>query len=274
MRRQFVTRGGILIGFVLSMVVYPVMGTLSPTIVALEAVPGVVLGDTPPMIDVVTGQGPQLVAVELPLPSIDDSARAIATSSEYVVSTRLPSCDGSTFWEGTNGNLTNDSLCRLWKKDIYVRSDAAVALAELDHQYKLRFGTRLCLISGYRSYGDQVRIKASKGWKAAPPGKSYHGWGLAIDLCRGQDRGESYSWLRANAPAFGWDNPRWAQTTKYEPWHWEYTPGTDQIGWYVSDESIDATLAAREAADAAAAEAEAAAVAAAAEPEPTATTAP
>ncbi len=69
-------------------------------------------------------------------------------------------------------------------------------------------------------------MKASRGYFAAPPGMSNHGWALALDLGGGiQSYGTAqYEWMRANAPAYGWDNPEWARAggSKNEPWHWEY----------------------------------------------------
>jgi LAS superfamily LD-carboxypeptidase LdcB len=60
-----------------------------------------------------------------------------------------------------------------------------------------------------------------------------HGWGLAIDLCS-KETGDSevFSWLWANAPSYGWQNPSWAQLggSKYEPWHWEFVSGVAEKG--------------------------------------------
>ena len=71
-----------------------------------------------------------------------------------------------------------------------------------------------------------VAMKSSRGYFAAVPGTSNHGWGLALDLGGGvQDYGTAqYEWMRANAPAFGFDNPEWARAggSKNEPWHWEF----------------------------------------------------
>ena len=222
-RKQRLVRGMVLAVFGLTMVVYPMMGSLSPRASAIEAIPGVVVGDTPETIEVVFGQAPQLLGTDLPLPSIDETAQAIATSGEPVVSTYLPNCDGSTEWSGTNGRMSNDSMCTIWDRQHLLRSDAAVALAELNHLFKLRFGRNVCLTSTYRTYAAQVRVKRERGYLAATPGTSNHGWGIALDLCRTDYRGEYGDWWRANAPAFGWHNPDWAKKRSlYEPWHWEF----------------------------------------------------
>ena len=81
----------------------------------------------------------------------------------------------------------------------------------------------LSLASSYRSFDDQVRIRAEKGGKVATatPGTSRHGWGLAIDVSGAAGQ----KWMRENGPSYGWQWPTWAQergTKNYEPWHFEY----------------------------------------------------
>jgi hypothetical protein len=82
-------------------------------------------------------------------------------------------------------------------------------------------GVTIGVTDGYRSYERQVRLKQEKGWLAAHPGTSMHGWGLAIDF---DTRVTDFAWLRENAHRFGWVHPPWAQPggSKPEPWHWEY----------------------------------------------------
>ena len=60
------------------------------------------------------------------------------------------------------------------------------------------------------------------------PGKSNHGWGLALDLgCGVQDYGSvQFNWLKQHGARFGWVHPSWAEHSPFEPWHWEYEPGT------------------------------------------------
>ena len=108
-----------------------------------------------------------------------------------------------------------------------LRGDAAQSLEQLNAAFKARFGEDL-KVSGagaYRDYDTQVSLKASKGGLAAEPGKSNHGWGLAIDINNlGPEGSAKHAWLRANAPAYGWDHPSWARVggSKPEAWHWEY----------------------------------------------------
>ncbi len=225
-RRKVLARGGVLAGFGLAMVVYPVMGNVVEYHSAVETIPGVVLGETPTTGHALLGGGPALIPTVVALPSVDDQTQALAVASEkYSTSSRLPDCNMPSDFDGTNGQLSTDQLCKLWGSGNYLRADAALALAELNAQFKAKFGRNLCLQEGYRSYSDQVRIRALRGYLAASPGTSMHGWGLAFDLCRGDDSGAPKAWLDANAGAFSFENPDWAKYRKYEPWHWEYTPG-------------------------------------------------
>lgn len=231
-RRKFLTRGGVLAGFMLAMVVYPVMGTLTPYADAVESVPGVVAGESPSTARALLGGGPQLVESELPLPEADASA-VLATAVEIDVSTHLPGCNPLDGWEGYNGRLTAESLCDVGQGE-ELRNDAAVAFAELNNRFSQEFGRDICLSDGYRTLSSQYATKRSRGFLAATPGTSVHGWGLAIDLCSSDARGPAKAWLEENGTTWGWVNPSWAKTSKYEPWHFEYEPGTDELGVYES----------------------------------------
>lgn len=147
----------------------------------------------------------------------------------------LPGCDGEAGTASANGQLPQGDLCYLWDGGTQLRADAAEALAELNAMWVTRFGTDLCLSSGYRTLAEQRAVKAQKGGLAAPAGRSNHGWGLAVDLCSSQTTGAQWEWLNENAPVFGWENPAWAQpggSGPYERWHWEYTKGVMADGEY------------------------------------------
>ncbi|WP_282945528.1 M15 family metallopeptidase [Cellulomonas endometrii] len=147
----------------------------------------------------------------------------------------LPGCDGEAGTGSANGQLPQSDLCYLWDGGTELRADAAEALAELNAMWVTRFGTDLCLSSGYRTLAEQRAVKAQKGGLAAPAGRSNHGWGLAVDLCSSQTTGAQWEWLNENAPVFGWENPAWAQpggSGPYERWHWEYTKGVMADGEY------------------------------------------
>lgn len=138
----------------------------------------------------------------------------------------LPGCDGEVDDPGTNGKVPDGELCDVWDDAPPVRADAAVALADLDRAYAEQFGQSLCITDGYRTYAQQVAAKVAKPTLTATPGKSNHGWGLAVDMCPDSYAGDRWEWLTENGPEYGWDNPQWARKGgggPYEPWHWEFT---------------------------------------------------
>ena len=83
-------------------------------------------------------------------------------------------------------------------------------------------GINLTITDSYRSYAAQVDLARrkglySQGGLAATPGKSNHGWGLAIDA--NVNSPATLRWMRNNAHRFGF-----YETVKREPWHWEFRP--------------------------------------------------
>ncbi len=227
-RRQVLTRGGVLAGFVLAMVVYPVFGTITPYADAAESLPGVVKGHSPTTAMALLGVGPGLLSSDLPLPEIDGNASAMVASSSDLISTSIPHCDAAAKMKGTNGRLSASSLCPLWQRGEQLQSEAATALTGMNTVYRSVFGHNICLDDSYRSLARQYGTRATRGYLAATPGTSMHGWGLAVDICKEALNGASGRWIRANASTFGWANPAWAKTSKYEPWHWEYVSLTSK----------------------------------------------
>lgn len=191
--------------------------TLPSTVEALTSSSGVVL----PPASLVSGDA---TAVRQPID--------VSRSEEREI---LPGCDGEASAASSNGQVPEGDLCYLWDGGTQLRADAAEALAELNAMWVTRFGTDLCLSSGYRTLAEQRAVKAAKGGLAAPAGRSNHGWGLAVDLCSSQTTGAQWEWLNENAPVFGWENPAWARpggSGPYERWHWEYTKGVMADGEY------------------------------------------
>lgn len=126
-----------------------------------------------------------------------------------------------------SGRLDPSTLCHIpWApSSMVLRCDAEAALEQLNAAYHAQFGVDLAISSAYRDYATQVRTKAEKGYLAAAPGTSNHGWGLAVDFGNIGDEGSpTHNWLRANAPAYGWNHPSWARRggSKKESWHWEF----------------------------------------------------
>jgi hypothetical protein len=237
-RRKVFARGGVLASFGLAMVVYPVMGNVVEYHRnTAEAVPGVVLGQSPTTGHALLGDGPALIPTVLDLPSPDDASQLIALAAKseaaYLASPLLPNCQTPATYVGEeNGKIPAEHLCLLPDGSNYLRADAAQAFAQLNAQFNAAFGRDMCIQEGYRSYADQVRIKALRGYLAASPGTSMHGFGVAFDLCSGDDSGAPKKWLDDTAGAYGFQNPDWAKFRKFEPWHWEYKPATDEMGIY------------------------------------------
>ncbi|QNN50539.1 D-alanyl-D-alanine carboxypeptidase family protein [Phycicoccus endophyticus] len=126
-----------------------------------------------------------------------------------------------------NGEYPDSALCPLWEAPGQrLAPRAAAAFDAMSRAYAAQTGTPLCVTDSYRSYPDQVAVKASRGRWAATPGTSRHGLGRAVDLCGGvEDFGSAaHLWLRTNAPLYGWFHPSWAEPdgSLPEPWHWEY----------------------------------------------------
>ncbi|WP_258726462.1 M15 family metallopeptidase [Cellulomonas sp. NS3] len=195
--------------------------------------PAVVEAELPDTVEALTASS----ASGLPpasLVSADASPmRSDLTASRSEEREPLPGCDGATRAAGANGLLATGDLCTLWEGKTQLRADAAVSLAVLNQAFIARFGVDMCLSSGYRTLAQQRSVKAQKGGLAAAPGKSNHGWGLAVDLCSSETTGAKWTWLNENAPSFGWDNPAWARpggSGPYERWHWEYTKGVQEDG--------------------------------------------
>jgi len=157
----------------------------------------------------------------------DIRSRELVVASRLAAREELPGCDPSGPFTGSNGNLPDSTLCAVWDGTKF-RSDAAMALTDLNQDFRAQFGRDICITSGYRTFARQQSLKRERGYFAATPGRSQHGWGLAADLCSGESRSGTveWKWMEQNAPVYGWDNPDWARrggSGPYEPWHWEFS---------------------------------------------------
>ncbi|SDD55568.1 D-alanyl-D-alanine carboxypeptidase [Sanguibacter gelidistatuariae] len=209
-------------------------GTSGSSDIAAEAVEPATAPVGPSTLSIVGAAGAEEAPPASLAQAVSAEERTVLAASRSEERSPLPGCDSSAVSQGTNGNLSKDSLCELWGSGTYVRADAAVALAALNESYVQTFGVNMGITDGYRTLSSQYSLKSTKGAIAATPGKSEHGWGLAVDL-----RPETYQsavktkWLRTNAPLFGWDNPAWARpggSGATEPWHWEFTEGVEAHG--------------------------------------------
>lgn len=142
---------------------------------------------------------------------------------------------GATSDRIKNGNFANGllpqwALCRLpsYPARDQLRADAAKAFVDLNAAYRAHFGRKICITDSYRTLASQQRVYYAKPGMAAVPGTSNHGWGLALDLgCGVQTYGSpQFNWLKQHGARFGWVHPSWAEHSPFEPWHFEYEPGT------------------------------------------------
>jgi len=130
--------------------------------------------------------------------------------------------------------------------DVLILSDIYDNFVLLAKDFKDNFGYTLPITDSYRSYQEQVDLKAKKKRQgkpkqAATPGTSKHGWGLAFDFNTnriledgtwgdGGHSGAHYKWMYKNAPKRGFHSPPWAQKggSSPEAWHIEWIR-TDEI---------------------------------------------
>jgi LAS superfamily LD-carboxypeptidase LdcB len=131
------------------------------------------------------------------------------------------------FAASKNGQLPAEVLAPVgFAPNHQLRLDAAYDLERLNDAFRGRFGHDLNVIGSYRTLERQRVLKAARGFWAAKPGYSNHGWGLAVDLAGDAARWGTTQrqWLVEHAGEYGWRSPDWAQPNarKFEPWHWEY----------------------------------------------------
>lgn len=112
-----------------------------------------------------------------------------------------------------------------------IRPEASNAFTTMESAFSKVFGGGIPVQEGFRSLEKQRYLydgyrRGLPGFNlAAPPGKSNHGSGIAVDLGGPfmNSGSPQHRWLQANGPKFGW---HWVGRTfsQVEPWHWEYRP--------------------------------------------------
>lgn len=224
-------RAAILAALAAATIAVPVLDAGSPGAAAASSTASLSVG-YPTAYEVLSGFVDEGTPTSL-LASVDGTAR-IDAASRSIDRDPLPGCDGQPVYGASNGAVPDSDLCVLWDGVNTLRGDAAVTLAELNANFRAALGSDLCITDSYRTLAEQRRLAYTKGGLAATPGKSNHGWGLAVDLCSSvTNNSQAMDWLRTTAPTFGWVNPDWALRSgsgPYEPWHWEYLPGTVEMG--------------------------------------------
>lgn len=113
-----------------------------------------------------------------------------------------------------NGSVPGSLLCSVpWSPSFQVYCPTLEPLKKLNHEYMKQFGKNISFASAYRP-----------GFQ----GRSFHGWGMAIDLNGSSGlmkfSDPEYRWMMVNAPKFGWYHPFWAGAGGMNPeaWHWEF----------------------------------------------------
>lgn len=176
------------------------------------------------------------VAVANPAAPSPTSTTASPSDALYPIPQGVSSLDyQKVAWGGySNGKIPNSAMKYGdgigWGHPAAINSLTLLLDAAKQEGYDFRGGC-------YRSYEQQVR-GAEQSSNFATPGRSIHGWGLAMDfailtnasskyggylLDQMYDTPE-YKWLTANAWKWGWGHPSWGQRggSKPEPWHWEF----------------------------------------------------
>jgi LAS superfamily LD-carboxypeptidase LdcB len=124
-------------------------------------------------------------------------------------------------WTGvltySNGEIPKEILCEVSVSPrSLLRCDAAASLEKMIVAMEAEGIEFTKLNSGFRSLAEQVAVRKQKGSRiAAVPGRSPHGWGLAIDV----PAGPMQWWIRDHGPEYGWH-----RTIRREPWHFDFAP--------------------------------------------------
>lgn len=152
--------------------------------------------------------------------------KAMRSASDHLITGTGKTCSGDES-PYPNGAIPPSALCPLWgAAGQYLRPTAAAAFSSMSKAYARDTSRPLCVTDSYRTFTEQVALKAEKGKWAATPGTSEHGYGKAVDLCGGVESfgTAAHLWMKANAPLYGWFHPDWAEPTGSlpEPWHWEF----------------------------------------------------
>lgn len=132
-----------------------------------------------------------------------------------------------------NGKLPASLLVKTSAGALLV-AHAAASYERLNHEFTKKFGKRLTITSGYRTYAKQVELFRALGYpRANYPGKSNHGFGIACDFGAGVAvyGSAEHRWMDTVGRRHGWI-PLWeseglARST-FEPWHWVHVPAKDR----------------------------------------------
>lgn len=171
-----------------------------------------------------------------PFPTVDPDKRSSIPTSKVTGGTSK-TIDGVTYkngqvpdnklryinnWKSYKGAVGSDNgKIRLFDKASRALDQLLAAAEAQNIKFKIN--------SAYRTYEDQVAVKQKYGANAATPGRSNHGFGLAVDFAAGpglrklNSKDTQYKWLLVNASKYGFRRIPWgAKGEDWEAWHWEY----------------------------------------------------
>jgi|GEM_PF-6286841 len=107
---------------------------------------------------------------------------------------------------------------------------AAASYERLCATFQARFGIPLRFNAGWTGYRDlaaQQLLFAQLGYpRAAVPGTSNHGLGVAADLALTYGSVQ-WQWMNTTGRTHGW-RPLNERNLAFEPWHWQYSLALDQ----------------------------------------------
>lgn len=166
---------------------------------------------------------------------LETSKSDVATPSEYT---------------GDNGNSNKLDLTTVY--GVTLDSEAAANYKKMIDDMKLD-GVGVNKVGGFRSYENQYNIidwdyleatgKYRTTWDnsvpAAPPGRSNHGWGKAIDV---KSAPAAQKWIRDNGVKYGWvwyKKDGGEGESIGEPWHFTYRP--EKVGSDIQNREVDIT---------------------------------
>ena len=128
-----------------------------------------------------------------------DEAESTKPKPKPSSGTKSPAASAKTGTTGTTGTKKNVTSKTTTKKkannnikDIFkiygtvntkdLNPNLLKNLKAMGNEYKDKFGTKMQINSGYRSFSHQARLRKKLGKKAALPGKSMHNYGMAVDM--------------------------------------------------------------------------------------------
>lgn len=179
------------------------------------------------------GPAPGPVAVTDGLTALEAAAADAGRRAEAFARAAAPGAGSPSAASGplrADGTLDPALLCPVpFAEGARLRCDAVDALVALDAEFRAEHGSSLPVGDTYRTYAAQVSVRQAKGSLAAPPGRSHHGWGVAVDFrgFGGVGRFDSplYRWMAEHGPEHGWVHPEAmgpGGSGPQEPWHWEF----------------------------------------------------